>query len=83
MYNIHTKKNIKIEEVLSGPVNERICLRIWYLYYEWFAIWKIHLTRICCENYELQRFGLTAFAPLFPTTGKIIILLLLHISFLF
>ncbi|PKC56013.1 hypothetical protein RhiirA1_402454 [Rhizophagus irregularis] len=64
------KKNIKIEEVLSGLENERICLRIWYLYYEWFSIWKIHLTRIRCGNYELQRFGLAAFAPLFPAAGK-------------
>ena len=32
------KKDIQIEEILSGPVNERICLRIWYLYYKWFTI---------------------------------------------
>jgi hypothetical protein len=64
------KSNTKIEEILSGPTNERVCFRIWYLYYEWFTIWKIHLTGIRCGNYELQRFGLAAFAPLFPAAGK-------------
>ncbi|GBB94237.1 hypothetical protein RclHR1_23180002 [Rhizophagus clarus] len=69
--NIYLQKNkIKIKEILSCLTNERICLRIWYLYYEWFTIWKTHLTRIRCENYELQKFRLAAFAPLFPTTGK-------------
>ncbi|PKY16861.1 hypothetical protein RhiirB3_429338 [Rhizophagus irregularis] len=48
----------------------KIYLRIWYLYYEWFAIWKTHLTRIRCGNYELQKFRLAAFAPLFPVAGK-------------
>ncbi|UZO10963.1 uncharacterized protein OCT59_002540 [Rhizophagus irregularis] len=63
-------RRIKIEEILSCPANEKICLRIWYLYYEWFAIWKTHLTGIRCGNYELQKFGLAAFAPLFPATRK-------------
>ncbi|RHZ85387.1 hypothetical protein Glove_66g75 [Diversispora epigaea] len=64
------KTNTKIEEILSGLINKRICLRIWYLYYKWFTIWKIHLTGIRCGNYELQKFGLVAFAPLFPAAGK-------------
>ncbi|UZO28534.1 uncharacterized protein OCT59_022054 [Rhizophagus irregularis] len=69
--NIYLQKSkIKIEEILFCPANEKICLRIWYLYYEWFAIWKTHLTGIRCENYELQKFGLAAFAPLFPAAGK-------------
>ncbi|UZO27881.1 uncharacterized protein OCT59_021434 [Rhizophagus irregularis] len=63
-------RRIKIEEILTCPANEKICLRIWYLYYEWFAIWKTHLTGIRCGNYELQKFGLAAFAPLFPATRK-------------
>ncbi|GET57128.1 hypothetical protein GLOIN_2v1816381 [Rhizophagus irregularis DAOM 181602=DAOM 197198] len=57
-------------KILSCPANEKICLRIWYLYYEWFAIWKTHLTGIHCGNYELQKFGLAAFAPLFPAARK-------------
>ncbi|EXX51186.1 hypothetical protein RirG_264050 [Rhizophagus irregularis DAOM 197198w] len=69
--NIYLQKSkIKIEEILTCPANEKICLRIWYLYYEWFAIWKTHLTGIRCGNYELQKFGLAAFAPLFPATRK-------------
>ena len=69
--NIYLQKSkVKIEEILSCPANERICLRIWYLYYEWFTIWKTHLTGIRCGNYELQKFGLAAFAPLFPAAGK-------------
>ncbi|UZO27878.1 uncharacterized protein OCT59_021431 [Rhizophagus irregularis] len=69
--NIYLQKSkIKIEEILSCPANEKICLRIWYLYYEWFAIWKTHLTGIHCGNYELQKFGLAAFAPLFPAARK-------------
>ncbi|RGB30745.1 hypothetical protein C1646_764947 [Rhizophagus diaphanus] len=69
--NIYLQKSkIKIEEILSCPANEKICLRIWYLYYEWFAIWKTHLIEIRCGNYELQKFELAAFAPLFPVAGK-------------
>ncbi|UZO08108.1 uncharacterized protein OCT59_028374 [Rhizophagus irregularis] len=64
-------ENIRpILEILSCPANEKIYLRIWYLYYEWFAIWKTHLTGIRCGNYELQKFRLAAFAPLFPVAGK-------------
>ncbi|PKB95400.1 hypothetical protein RhiirA5_436792 [Rhizophagus irregularis] len=69
--NIYLQKSkIKIEEILFCPANEKICLRIWYLYYEWFAIWKTHLTGIRCGNYELQKFGLAAFAPLFSAAKK-------------
>ncbi|CAB4428284.1 unnamed protein product [Rhizophagus irregularis] len=64
------KKNINIEDITAGPINENICIRVWYFYYEYFAMWKSHLIGIRIGNYELQRDSLTAFAPLFPAAGK-------------
>ncbi|PKK61624.1 hypothetical protein RhiirC2_791542 [Rhizophagus irregularis] len=64
------KKNINIEDITAGPINENICIRVWYFYYEYFAMWKSHLIGIYIGNYELQRDSLTAFAPLFPAAGK-------------
>ncbi|PKB97035.1 hypothetical protein RhiirA5_431437 [Rhizophagus irregularis] len=40
--NIYLQKNkIKIEEILSCSTNKRICIRIWYLYYEWSAFFPL------------------------------------------
>ncbi|EXX72770.1 hypothetical protein GLOIN_2v1761305 [Rhizophagus irregularis DAOM 181602=DAOM 197198] len=63
-------KNIGIEEILTGPTDQNICIKAWYFYYQYFTIWKSHLIGICIGNYNLQRNSLTAFAPLFPVTGK-------------
>ena len=64
------KRNIKIDEISSGPMNKKVCIKNWYLYYKWFSIWKTHLTGICCGNYKLQKSSLAAFSPLFPAAGK-------------
>ncbi|PKC04709.1 hypothetical protein RhiirA5_421879 [Rhizophagus irregularis] len=64
------KKNIDIENISTEPINENICIKVWYFYYKYFAIWKSHLIGIRTSNYELQRDSLTAFAPLFPAAEK-------------
>jgi hypothetical protein len=68
--NLYKKKNINIEDITTGPINENICIRVWYFYYEYFAMWKSHLIGIRIGNYELQRDSLIAFSPLFPAAGK-------------
>ncbi|PKC54985.1 hypothetical protein RhiirA1_476363 [Rhizophagus irregularis] len=57
-------------DITAGPINENICIRVWYFYYEYFAMWKSHLIGICIGNYKLQQDSLTAFALLFPAAGK-------------
>jgi len=64
------EKKIQIEEIQSGSLDEKVCLKIWYLYYKWFTIWKYHFVRIHCRNYELQKFSLAAFASLFSSANK-------------
>lgn len=32
------KKNINIEDITTGLINENICIRVWYFYYEYFAM---------------------------------------------
>ena len=49
---------------------QNICLKVWYLYYKWMAIWKAHFIRIRAGNYDMQHVGLSAFSPLFPSAGK-------------
>ncbi|GBC42735.2 uncharacterized protein OCT59_008170 [Rhizophagus irregularis] len=68
--NLYKKKNINIEDITAGPINENICIRVWYFYYEYFAMWKSHLIGIRIGNYKLQQDSLTAFALLFPAAGK-------------
>ncbi|POG69339.1 hypothetical protein GLOIN_2v1777165 [Rhizophagus irregularis DAOM 181602=DAOM 197198] len=57
-------------DITAGPINENICIRVWYFYYEYFAMWKSHLIGIRIGNYKLQQDSLTAFALLFPAAGK-------------
>ncbi|GET55152.1 hypothetical protein GLOIN_2v1761305 [Rhizophagus irregularis DAOM 181602=DAOM 197198] len=65
------KKNISIENISTEPTdNNNVCVKAWYFYYKYFAMWKSHLIGIRIGNYELQHDSLTAFAPLFPAAGK-------------
>ncbi|RIA85299.1 hypothetical protein C1645_830979 [Glomus cerebriforme] len=65
-----TRRDINIEDITAGLINENICIRVWYFYYEYFTMWKSHLIGIRIGNYELQWNSLIAFAPLFPAAGK-------------
>ncbi|RHZ83516.1 hypothetical protein Glove_91g100 [Diversispora epigaea] len=64
------KKKIKFEEIYNGNNEQNVCLKVWFLYYKWMAIWKIHFIGIRVGNYEMRHEELSAFSLLFPFAGK-------------
>ncbi|GBC09286.1 hypothetical protein RclHR1_08740006 [Rhizophagus clarus] len=45
-------------------------LIIWYLYYKWAGIWKVHRMGMRIGNFGLQRNSLSAAAPLYASAAK-------------
>ena len=50
--------------------NSHIFLKVWYLYYRWAGIWKVHRIGMRISNHDLQWDTLAAAAPLFPNAAK-------------
>ena len=44
--------------------------KIWYLYYKWAGIWKMHRMGMRVGNFGLQRNFLSAAAPLYANAAK-------------
>ena len=65
-----TSKKITFSEIMDGKNNTHICLKIWYLYYKWAGIWKIHRMGIRIGNFSIQKNSLAAAAPLFASAAK-------------
>ena len=65
-----TSKKIPFSEIMDGKNNTHICLKIWYLYYKWAGIWKIHRMGMCIGNFSIQKNSLAAAAPLFASAAK-------------
>ncbi len=69
--NIFTKKkNINLSEIMNENTDTNILLKIWYLYYQWAGMWKVHRIGMRIGNHNLQRDALAAASPLFPSAGK-------------
>ncbi|RHZ88898.1 hypothetical protein Glove_20g23 [Diversispora epigaea] len=49
--------------------NQNIILKIWYLYFKWAGIWKVHKIKIRIRNHDLQQDCLVA--PLFAIDNLI------------
>ncbi|UZO00260.1 uncharacterized protein OCT59_001512 [Rhizophagus irregularis] len=47
-------------------------IKTWYFYFKWAGLWKAHRIGIRMGNFEMQHESLSAFAPLFPVAGKLI-----------
>ena len=55
---------------MDGNNDTNILLKVWYLYYQWAGIWKVHRIGMRIGNHNLQRDALSAASPLFPSAGK-------------
>ncbi|RHZ80584.1 hypothetical protein Glove_134g30 [Diversispora epigaea] len=60
VYNIMESSSKKINTIL----------KIWFLYYQWTSVFKIHRVGIRVGNYQLQKDALACFCGLFASAGK-------------
>ncbi|PKC70635.1 hypothetical protein RhiirA1_454521 [Rhizophagus irregularis] len=66
--NIYAKKNnFNFEDIIKKDNN---LLKVWYYFFKWGSYWKGHRVGIRTGNSSLQIQCLAAFAPLFPSAGK-------------
>ncbi|GES78499.1 hypothetical protein GLOIN_2v1482460 [Rhizophagus clarus] len=69
--NIYIKKiGISLSDIMDDENDAYVCLKIWYLYYKWAGIWKVHRMGIRIGNFGLQRNSLSAAAPLYASAAK-------------
>ena len=61
------KKNICFENIIDKNNN---LLKVWYYFFKWGSYWKGHRVGIRTGNSLFQIQCLAAFAPLFPSAGK-------------
>ncbi|GET00647.1 hypothetical protein GLOIN_2v1474502 [Rhizophagus clarus] len=67
--NIYAKKNnLCFKDIINEENN---LLKVWYFFFEWGSYWKGHRVGIRTGNSLLQIQCLAAFAPLFPSAGKL------------
>jgi hypothetical protein len=57
----------RIDHILKGKND---ALKVWYLYFRWAGYWRGHKIGIRTGDFQMQIKNLSAFAPLFPVTGK-------------
>jgi len=55
---------------MNSDSDTNTILKIWYLYYQWASIFKVHCVRIQVGNYQLQKNALASFSGLFTSAGK-------------
>ena len=56
--------------VMNSDSDTNTILKIWYLYYQWASIFKVHRVGIQVGNYQLQKNALASFSGLFTSAGK-------------
>ncbi|GET01797.1 hypothetical protein GLOIN_2v1482460 [Rhizophagus clarus] len=54
----------------TARVLDLLWVAIWYLYYKWAGIWKVHRMGMRIGNFGLQRNSLSAAAPLYASAAK-------------
>ena len=62
--------NLHKFNVMNSDSGANIVLKIWYLYYQWASIFKVHRVGIQVGNYQLQKNALACFSGLFASAGK-------------
>ncbi|RHZ71748.1 hypothetical protein Glove_253g47 [Diversispora epigaea] len=69
---IYFKKNNLHKDNIMESSSKKIntILKIWFLYYQWTSVFKIHRVGIRVGNYQLQKDALTCFCGLFASAGK-------------
>ncbi len=55
---------------MNSDSDTNTILKIWYLYYQWASIFKVHRVGIRVGNYQLQKNALASFSGLFTSAGK-------------
>ncbi|GBC17020.2 hypothetical protein GLOIN_2v1473966 [Rhizophagus irregularis DAOM 181602=DAOM 197198] len=69
--NIYIKKiGISLSDIIDDENDAHVCLKIWYLYYKWAGIWKVHWMGMRIGNFGLQRNSLSAAASLYASAAK-------------
>ncbi|PKC54899.1 hypothetical protein RhiirA1_403288 [Rhizophagus irregularis] len=61
---------LNLARKLDENNDTHILLKVWYLYYQWAGIWKVHRIGMRIGNHNLQQDALSAASPLFPSAGK-------------
>ncbi|POG77403.1 hypothetical protein GLOIN_2v1473966 [Rhizophagus irregularis DAOM 181602=DAOM 197198] len=72
--NNHSFLDIIADEAIFHIIDDEndahVCLKIWYLYYKWAGIWKVHWMGMRIGNFGLQRNSLSAAASLYASAAK-------------
>jgi hypothetical protein len=63
-------KNLHKNNILDENFEEYQVLKVWYLFYHWAGLFLAHKAGIRIGNFNIQRYTLSAFAPLIPSAGK-------------